>query len=259
MKTRIDKAGCWLGPLGLLSYIAGLAAADPAFAPRYEALFRQAQAAYQAQPTNAEAAWKYARACYDRSEFATNETQRAALGKLGIAAARSAIALRPQTAPAYYYLGITLGVLADATRTLGGLKLVSEMEQSFKKARELDAAFDFAGPDRCLGLLYRDAPGWPISLGSRSKAGQHLEQARQRAGDYPENQLNLLVAWLKWGEQARVAAELDSVEKLLAQARTKLNGEEWALSWSDWNRVWGEIKTKLAGANRSAFQHKGLK
>ncbi len=75
----------------------------------------------------------------------------------------------PNSAPAHYYLAMNLGQLAR-TEFLGALKLVREMEREFKTAAELDAQFDFAGPERSLGLLYRDAPGWPVSIGSKRKA-----------------------------------------------------------------------------------------
>ncbi len=76
--------------------------------------------------------------------------------------------------------------------------MVREMEREFKTADDLDEHFDYAGPERCLGLLYRDAPGWPISIGSRHKAREWLEQAVKLAPDYPENQLNLVESYWQW-------------------------------------------------------------
>ncbi len=259
MTRNRERAGCWAAGAALCLGLAVGQGADRAFAARYEKIFQESQARYEASPTNAEVAWQFARACYDRSEFATNHTQRAQFARLGIDAARVSMALKPDLAPAYYYLGINLGVLADTTRNLGGLKLVSEMEKSFKKAAQLDPLFDYAGPDRCLGLLYRDAPGWPISAGSKSKARVHLERARQLAADYPENQLNLLEAWLKWGEKDKVVAEVDKVDKVLAQARLKLTGDAWGLSWSDWDRTWRRIKKKAMGAEHVSSQTRTAK
>jgi hypothetical protein len=250
MIHRADQIAWRVGALWLFVSLSLLRAGDPAYAPWYEKAFREAQAAYQGHPESAAAAWRFSRACFDRAECATNSAQRAEFGRLGVTAARNALALQTNSAAAYYYLGMNLGEVADATRTLGGLKLVSEMERSFKKAAEIDPAFDYAGPDRCLGLLYRDAPGWPISLGSRSKARVHLEQARQRAGDYPENQLNLIEAWIRWGEKEQALAELEAAEKVLTQARMKLTGEEWAMSWYDWDKAWKKIQRKTAGAKR---------
>jgi hypothetical protein len=238
------RIGLWWGAVGWLAVAASLPGAPAAFAPLYEKAFREAEEAYERAPTNAQAAWIFARACYDLSEVATNKTRRAEIAHQGIAAARAATTLEPNLAPAHYYLGMSLGVLADVTRGLSGLKLVSEMEASFNKARDLDPAFDYAGPDRCLGLLYRDAPGWPISVGSRPKARQYLEQACQRAGNFPENQLNLLVAWLKWGEKDKVLAARQATETMLAEARRQFTGEAWALSWYQWDRTWRDITNK---------------
>src|SRR2546421_630302 len=81
---------------------------------------------------------------------------------------------------------------------LGALKLVDEMEREFKIVAELDPHFDFAGADRNLGMLYHETPGWPVSIGNRKKARQHLERSRELAPDFPENHLYLLEAYLKW-------------------------------------------------------------
>ena len=78
------------------------------------------------------------------------------------------------------------------TKLLGAIHLVDEMEVSFKTALALDPTYDFAGPDRCLGLLYRDAPGWPTSIGSRMKARRHLQAAADLRPNHLENRLALL-------------------------------------------------------------------
>lgn len=234
-----------MGWMLLLASSSILGAADAAFAPRYQQIFITARAAWQASPTNRTAAWQFARACYDWAEFATNGAQKIEIAKQGIAVARELILREPKLAAAHYYLAMNLGQLADATRNFGGLKLVSEMEREFKKTAELDAQFDFAGADRSLGLLYRDAPGWPISVGSRTKARIHLERACELTKTYPDNQLTLLEAWLKWSERAKVLAQLDTMENLLATARKQLAGEEWASAWADWDQRWWTLQTKL--------------
>jgi hypothetical protein len=231
-------------------------AANP-YAQRYERILQDAQALSQREPTNAVAAWQLARAYFDCAEFGTNDAQRAQIARQGILAAREAVRLGPSLPGSHYYLGLNLGRLADATRSLGGLKLVSEMESEFKKTRELEAVFDYAGADRTLGLLYRDAPGWPISVGSRAKARQHLEQARELAKDYPENQLNLLESWLKWDEQKKAAAELKKAGEVIAAARQKLTGEAWATSWLDWDQRWQNIQKKVTPPEPVRLQFRG--
>ncbi len=114
---------------------------------------------------------------------------------------------------------MNLGQLAR-TKLLGALKLVTEMEAEFKAARRLDEHLDFAGPDRSLGLLYLEAPGWPTSVGSRTKARQHLRRAAELAPQYPENRLTLLEAYLRWGDHNGVQRELKALEEIWPAART---------------------------------------
>ena len=256
-----DSGTCWrwMAWMWLAGGLPWLAAAETNFAARYERILQQCQTVVQTQPTNAEAAWKLARAWFDCAEFATNNARRAEMARQGIAAALDAIRLKPDAAPAHYYHALNVGTLADASRGLSGLKLVSEMEHSFLKAHELDAAFDFAGADRSLGLLYRDAPGWPISVGSRSKARLHFEKACELAGDYPENRLNQMDAWIKWGDKAKAVAETKKVARVLAEARKKLAGEEWASAWADWDRQWQGIQVRLADAPGGFPGHKSAR
>src|SRR5205085_8577123 len=128
-------------------------------------------------------------------EFATNSAQRAELADQGIAACRELLAREQNSGPGHYYLGMNLGQLAR-TKGIGALKIVTQMEREFKAARELDETLDQAGSDRNLGLLYRDAPALG-SIGSRSRAKQHLERAVELTPDYPENRLDLIEAFLK--------------------------------------------------------------
>lgn len=248
--SRLPWAVCLL-------FLARTAPAGLTPAARCERTYQESQAAWQRQPTNAVLGWQFARACFDCIDFATNKIQQADLARQGIAAAREAVRLAPVLAAGYYYLGLNLGRLADATRNLGGLKLVGEMERALKEARELEAGFDEGGPDRCLGLLYRDAPGWPISVGNRSKARQHLERACTLAGGYPDNQLNLLEAWLMWGERKQVQTRLGATEEMMAAARKKYTGEAWSWSWQDWDRRWKQVQTRAAETAPTATSPKG--
>lgn len=214
------------------------------FAARAHRLFIESRERLRAHPNNAEAAWQFARAAFDWAEFATNDTQRAALANQAIAVCRPLIEREPTLAAAHYYLALNLGQLAR-TKSLGALKLVEEMEQRFKRARELDAQFDFAGPDRSLGLLYRDAPGWPASIGSRARARHHLERAVELAPEFPENRLCLLEALLKWGDRKSARTQALNLPAVFQRARATFTGEAWAAAWVDWERRWNEVQQKL--------------
>lgn len=216
------------------------------FAARAAERFAEAQARFKASPTNVMVAWEFARAAFDRAEFATNHAERAALGEQGIAAARQALARDSNCAPAHYYLGMNLGQLAR-TKTLGALRLVGEMERAFKAARALDARFDFAGPDRNLGLLYLQAPTIG-SIGDRRKAREHLERAVELAPEYPENHLNLAEARWKWRDQAGALRAFITLDEIWPAARLRFEGPDWEASWSDWTARRQELAERLHNA-----------
>ena len=221
---------------------------------RVEKIYRAAQIRFQSEPNNPEAAWQFARACFDCADAATKDSERERLANEGIAASRRLLAREPKLAVAHYYLGMNLGQLAQ-TKLLGALKLVDEMETEFERARELDEKIDFAGPDRNLGMLYFDAPGWPTSVGSRSKAKKHMLRAVQLSPDYPENYLNLLEAYLKWGDRVGLESEAQKLPELWFEARKKLSGEAWESSWTDWQKRWENIQKKMNRKPKSASPH----
>lgn len=228
----------WRFLAALLMLAAGIIMADEAqrklFTAQAGAAFQQAQARFQADAANPTNVWQFARAAFDFAEFATSDAQRAALAEQGIAACRELIVSDPKSAAAHYYLAMNLGQLAR-TKFLGALKLVKEMEREFKTAGELDPRFDYAGPERNLGLLYRDAPGWPASIGSKRTAHYYSEQAVKFVPDYPANHLNLVESYLIWDERNDAKRELEALDAIWPAAQTNLTGEVWAASWDDWS------------------------
>ncbi len=213
------------------------------FVARAQEAYSTARQRFEDEPTNTVAAWEYARAAFDRAEFATNDTERASFAMRGIAACRRALARDPKCAAAHYYLGMNLGQLAR-TKALGALKLVNEMEREFKTARELDQYFDYAGPDRNLGLLYRDAPSIG-SVGNKSKARQHLLRAAVLAPDHPENRLNLGESAVRWRDLKTAQRELAALEELWSPARARLSGPDWEVNWADWSSRLDELRSKV--------------
>lgn len=218
---------------------------NPVFAARAEQAFRQAQVQLAAG-TNAAAAWQFARAAFDYADFATNDAERADIARQGIAACQKLLASDTNSAPGHYYLAMNEGQLAKALApSLAAYRLVRQMEREFKSAADLDPKFDYAGPARCLGLLYRDAPGWPFSIGSRRKARDELEQAVKLAPDYPENQLNLAESLLQWRDSDKAMDALKTLDAIWPKARTNFTGEAWERSWDDWSARRAAARKKL--------------
>jgi len=222
----------WLAAGGILD--AG-EATNRVFRARAEAEWHRAEREFGAHTNDPAATWQFARACFLFSDFATNNAGRAALANAGIAACRQLLAQDPGSVPGHYYLGIELGLLADTKRNLAAYKLVREMEREFRTADDLDAHYDHAGPARCLGVLYRDAPGWPISIGSRHKAREWLERAVGLAPEYPENLLYLAESYVQWKDRDAARGQLEALDELWPSARTRFTGEAWERSWAEWS------------------------
>lgn len=247
-RTAIPYWVC-LGLLAETSQVPVNAAAETDFAAYARRNFQKEQARYQGAPVETAAGWSFARACFDLAEFATNKTERALVAEQGIAACQQAIARESNSAPAHYYFGLNLGQLAR-TKGLTALKLVSQMQREFARARDLDERLDWAGPDRSLGLLYADAPTIG-SIGSRTRAREHLKRAADLAPQYPENRLNLIEAYLNWGESDNAQRELAALQRLWSGARTNFAGEAWAASWADWEPRLKKLQKKIETLSKS--------
>jgi tetratricopeptide (TPR) repeat protein len=133
---------------------------------------------------------------------------------------------------------------------LGALKIVGQMEREFSLVRELDPKFDQAGADRNLGLLYRDAPSIG-SIGSRTKAKECLKRAVALAPQYPENRLNLIETYHKWGDRPDAQRELKALEEIWPRARKNFTGEAWEGSWADWEPRLKKLQKQLEDAPKS--------
>jgi tetratricopeptide (TPR) repeat protein len=205
--------------------------------------YQEAKKEYDNHPDEPQAAWQYARTTFDYSDIVPGNGQRAQIAEEGIAACKRGLEKAPESAPLHYYLGLNQGELAR-TKTLGALRLVDQMEREFARAIQLDPNFDYAGAERSLGLLYRDAPVF-ASIGSKTKARLHLQRALELAPRYPENRLNLVESELKWGDRKAARHDLQLLEDNWAAAHTEFAGASWALSWSDWEARLDKVRKVL--------------
>jgi hypothetical protein len=204
--------------------------------------FREAADRYSREPQSLEAAWQFGRACFELAEDAPSKAERARLAEKGIEACKRAVVMDDRSAHAHYYLGMNLGQLAR-TKGLGALKIVGQLRSSFERARELDGSLDNAGPDRNLGLLFRDAPSWTI--GDRKAAQTHLVKAVTLAPEYPDNRLELIEGYFKWGDRTSAEAELETLEGLWSKLQKQFSGPKWERHWKEWQPRFEGFQKKL--------------
>jgi tetratricopeptide (TPR) repeat protein len=202
-----------------------------------------AKAQYATNATNATAAWQFARACFDRADAAPTDRVRAEAAHEGIEACRRILRQEPNLAAAHYYLALNLGELAQ-TKKLGALSLIPEMEKEWQTARALDEKFDFAGPDRNLGLLYRDAPAL-LSIGSKAKAQTHLRHAVEVCPEFPDNYLFLIETDLKYKQWAQAARDYEKLSALLPAMHQKFSDPRWQSDWPNWDKREQAIVAKV--------------
>ena len=214
---------------------------------RAQKIFDETHLNYAAHSTNVDAAWHFARAAFDWAEFAKSDAQRAEIAEQGIAAARFAVQANPKLAAGPYYLGMNLGQLAR-TKSIGALKIVVEMEREFLAAKLLDEKFDYAGPDRNLGLLYLEAP--TFSVGNRLKAREHLRKAVEICPTYPENRLNLVEAYLRADDMVSAEREMKPLKEIWSKAQAEFRGDDWRNAWVDWEVRRKKAEERLARAAR---------
>lgn len=218
----------------------------------------QARKQLATNATQVELKLKLAEAIFDRAEFSKDDDERETLAHEGIAVSRQVIGTSPKLAAGHHYLGMNMGQLAR-TKLFGALSLVNQMEATFKTARALDATFDHAGPDRCLGLLYRDAPGWPTSIGNRSKAREHLKAAAELRPNHPENRLNLLESAFLWNDRPLAVLEYRALLQLMPTMPATFPGDDWLPTRVDWTKRWTDAQERFRNSPRPVLSPRNTK
>jgi hypothetical protein len=214
------------------------------FAERIQKTFIETQKAYLVDTNDLTTAQNFTAACFDAADAAEDDTKREGFARAGIATAGQMVAKDPKSAAGHYYLAMNFGQLAKALApSLTAYHLIKEIEKELKIAQDLDEKVDYAGPARDLGLLYRDAPGWPLSIGSKRKAREFLERAARVSPDYIENRLNLAESYQHWKDLDAARRELNAVDALWSNAHKQFSGPHWDPEWADWT----ERRTALHG------------
>ena len=240
----------WL-PGGILCLLLSLSPASEhqktALSPKFVAIaekgLMEARRALATTPEDVERIWQLGRALYFRAEFTIGK-ERGELAEEGIAVCESGLARAPDSAECHYYLAMNQGQLARE-KLWGALGLVRAMRDHLRLAALAKPKLDHAGPDRCLGLLFRDAPGWPVSVGDGKAAVVHLDRAYSLASDYPENLLVLLESRLKRGDRKAAKILMSQGGAVLEKAKLILEGPHWEPYHHDWAARWKDIRARL--------------
>ena len=181
-----------------------------------------------------EAAWKLARARYwlgTNGPGAADEKKRAL--EQGIAAARAAMAARPDAVEGHFWMAANMGALADAHGLRQGMKYRAPIKAALEKALAIQPAYLDGSPDRALGRWYFKVPG--LFGGDVRKSEVHLRKALTYKADSIISLIFLAETLIELGRRpdarATLQAALDAAPdpdwapedaRFKAQARTLL-------------------------------------
>jgi hypothetical protein len=179
-----------------VAFLLGLAAA-PAFAAALpeqlaaadaEALsgdperIRRSIAAFEVlDPADPAVQWRLVRAYFNYYDELTDRNRRNDqewAADRGYALALSAYTAHPAHPEIVYYYA-TIGLCYLDFHRMKAIFLVNDLLAAFERARKLIPAIDDGGPDRSLGILYHELPGWPLGKGDHAKSLAHLQAAVQ--------------------------------------------------------------------------------
>jgi hypothetical protein len=124
--------------------------------------------------TDAEAAWKLARACYWLGTHQTDQSGRSALER-GVSAGESAIRLAGHRAEGHFWLAANMGRLAESFGVVQALKYRGRIRDELERVLLIDSTWQGGSADAALGQWYATVPR--LFGGSRQKAEQHLRLA----------------------------------------------------------------------------------
>lgn len=156
----------------------------------------------------------------------TPSSERDDWAERALAHADRASALDPERVEGHYYRAVALGWVLDLT-LLKPVSRIPELESAGLRARELDPAFQCAGPLRFLALLYQKAPPWPLGpelQGEEDEIERLFREALRLAPTCPENLL-FFAEFLH--DEGRTAEALDLALGAQANLATHQELEEY--------------------------------
>lgn len=165
-----------------------------------------------------EAAWKLARARYWLGGHASRRERKGQL-ESGIAAARAAVAVKPERPEGHFWMAANMGALAESFGLRQGLKYRGDIRDELLIVLKLDPAFQQGSADRALGRWYFKVPG--LFGGSRKKSEEHLRRSLGYNPDSIASHFFLAETLLDMDRRAEAVSVLERILTLHPDA-------EWA-------------------------------
>ncbi len=127
----------------------------------------------------------------------------------GVKYGQEAITLNPRAVYGNFWYASNLGYLGMCRGALASLASIDPFKRSMEVVLKENENFYFGGPHRAIGRLYHQAPGWPISIGNKNKAFEHLEKCVQLAPNFMNNRLYLAELLIDMGKKDKAVEHLN--------------------------------------------------
>ncbi len=175
---------------------------------------------------NPEFLWRKARLYYWYGDYvAQDRNYKLQIFERGLELVERAAELDDTNADIFYWKASLTGMRGQTRGVLQSLFMVSPMKEALEKTIELDP--DYASAYYVLGRLYREVPGWPLSIGDDAKSVEYLEKALSFEPDNLEWQLELTLSLLEKGERNQAR---NILEDILAYELEEDAPLEWTLA-----------------------------
>jgi len=161
--------------------------------------------ALASDPTNYEAAWKASQVCKYLGDKYPSDSKLPIL-ESGEAYARKAIAIDPDRAEGHFWLGVSLGRIGEERGVLNSLFLVGPIKDEMEAVLKINPKHD--GAHHVLAVLYRKAPGWPLSSGDINKAKEEALLSVQYGPQRTLNHLGLAEVYMSMDKNKDAKQEL---------------------------------------------------
>jgi tetratricopeptide (TPR) repeat protein len=157
---------------------------------------------------------KLSSAYFYKGLFEDNEKKQELYYEHGVNYGKEAITLNPKAIYGNYWYASNVGMLGLCRGVMASLASVDPMKKSMEIVLKENEKFFFAGPHRALGRLFHQAPGWPISVGNKTKALEHLERACELSPEFINNRLFLAELYIDIGQKTKAKQHLEWLESV---------------------------------------------
>ncbi|MDX1960759.1 MAG: hypothetical protein SFU98_19460 [Leptospiraceae bacterium] len=127
----------------------------------------------------------------------------------GVNYGKEAISINPKAIYGNYWYASNVGMLGLCRGMMASLASIDPMKKGYEIVLKENEGFFFGGPHRALGRLYHMAPGWPISVGNKTKALTHLERSVELGPEFFNNRLFLAELYIDIGQKHKAKEQLE--------------------------------------------------